>query len=136
MGEVSDACARMDSGADALFRIDPVGVGPVAADPIVEPDGAGGDFRVVERPVIFLGAFREAGLRCPEDISLIGFDNLQFSEMTSPPLSSVSQSGFQMGTAAAQILIERVRGDDGPAKHIVLETVLKIRDSVAPPNRK
>ena len=80
-------------------------------------------------------AFREAGLHCPEDISLIGFDNLQFAEMTSPPLSSVSQPGFQMGTTAARILIERVRGDNGPAKHIVLETALKIRDSVAPPSK-
>jgi LacI family transcriptional regulator len=38
-----------------------------------------------------------------------------------------------MGTAAAQILIDRVRGDHGPAKHIVLETALKIRDSVGIP---
>jgi LacI family transcriptional regulator len=38
-----------------------------------------------------------------------------------------------MGTAAAQILIDRVRGDHGPAKHIVLETALKIRDSVGVP---
>jgi len=40
-----------------------------------------------------------------------------------------------MGTTAARILIERVRGDNGPAKHIVLETALKIRDSVAPPQQ-
>ena len=75
-------------------------------------------------------AFREAGLRCPEDISLIGFDNLQFAEMTSPPLSSVTQPGFQMGTTAAQILVDRVKGDQGPVKHVILETTLKIRDSV------
>ncbi len=80
-----------------------------------------------------LKAFREAGLRCPEDISLIGFDDLQFAEMTSPPLSSVAQSGFQMGTTAARILIDRVRGDSGPARHVVLETALKIRDSVGQP---
>jgi DNA-binding LacI/PurR family transcriptional regulator len=78
-------------------------------------------------------AFREAGLKCPEDISLIGFDNLELAEMTSPPLSSVSQPGYQMGTTAAQILIDRVKGDDGPPKHVVLETALKIRDSVGVP---
>jgi LacI family transcriptional regulator len=100
--------------------------------------------RMIGRPTaIFAGndmiafgallAFREAGVRCPEDISLIGFDNLDLAEMTSPPLSSVSQPGYQMGTAAAQILIDRVRGDHGPAKHIVLETALKIRDSVGLP---
>jgi LacI family transcriptional regulator len=100
--------------------------------------------RMIPRPtVIFAGndmiafgallAFREAGLRCPDDISLIGFDNLDLAEMTSPPLSSVSQPGYQMGTTAARMLIDRVRGDNGPAKHVVIETALKIRDSVAPP---
>jgi DNA-binding LacI/PurR family transcriptional regulator len=100
--------------------------------------------RMIPRPtVIFAGndmiafgallAFREAGLRCPGDISLIGFDNLDLAEMTSPPLSSVSQPGYQMGSTAARMLIERVRGDHGPAKHVVIETALKIRDSVGPP---
>jgi LacI family transcriptional regulator len=100
--------------------------------------------RMIPRPtVIFAGndliafgalmAFREARLQCPEEISLIGFDNLDLAEMTSPPLSSVSQPGYQMGTTAARILIDRVQGDDGPAKHIVLETMLKIRGSVTSP---
>jgi DNA-binding LacI/PurR family transcriptional regulator len=80
-------------------------------------------------------AFRETGVRCPEDISLIGFDDLDLAQMTSPPLSSVSQSGYEMGTAAAGILIDRVRGDHGPPKHVVLETTLKIRSSVAPPSQ-
>ena len=100
--------------------------------------------RMIPRPtVIFAGndmiafgallAFREAGLRCPEDISLIGFDNLDLAEMTSPPLSSVSQPGYQMGSTAARLLIDRVRGDREPPRHVVIETALKIRDSVAPP---
>ncbi len=80
-----------------------------------------------------LQAVHEARLRCPEDISIMGFDNLDLAEMTSPPLSSVSQPGYQMGTAAASILIDRVRGDVGTPKHIVLDIELKIRQSVAPP---
>jgi DNA-binding LacI/PurR family transcriptional regulator len=100
--------------------------------------------RMIPRPtVIFAGndmiafgallAFREAGLHCPGDISLIGFDNLDLAEMTSPPLSSVSQPGYQMGSTAARLLVDRVKGDNGPPKHLVIETALKIRDSVAPP---
>jgi DNA-binding LacI/PurR family transcriptional regulator len=100
--------------------------------------------RMIPRPtVIFAGndmiafgalrAFREAGLRCPEDISLIGFDNLDLAEMTTPPLSSVSQPGYQMGSTAARLLIDRVRGDHAPPRHVVIQTALKIRDSVAPP---
>ena len=100
--------------------------------------------RMVPRPTAILAgndliafgalqAIREAHLRCPEDISLIGFDNLDLTEVTSPPLSSVAQPGYQMGSAAARILLDRVQGDSGPAKHIVLATALKIRHSVAPP---
>jgi DNA-binding LacI/PurR family transcriptional regulator len=78
-------------------------------------------------------AIREAGLRCPEDVSVIGFDDLDLAETTNPALSSVSQSGYQLGTTAARILLDRIQGDTGIARHIVLETTLKIRDSVAVP---
>lgn len=99
---------------------------------------------MIPRPtVIFTGndliafgallAVRDAGLHCPDDISIMGFDDLDLAEMTNPPLSSVSQPGYQMGTTAAGILIDRVRGDAGPAKHVVLKTALKLRHSVAPP---
>lgn len=100
--------------------------------------------RLIPRPTaIFAGndmialgvltAIRDAGLRCPDDVSVIGFDDLDIAETTNPALSSVSQSGYQLGTTAARILLERIRGDAGPAKHIVLETSLQVRDSVAAP---
>jgi len=78
-------------------------------------------------------AIRELGLRCPEDVSLIGFDNLDLAETTDPSLSSVSQSGYQLGTTAARVLLDRLEGDKGPARHLVLETSLKLRHSVAAP---
>ena len=78
-------------------------------------------------------AIRESGLRCPEDISLMGFDDLDLAETTNPSLSSVSQSGYQLGTTAARLLLDRIQGDVGPAKHIVLETSLNLRHSVAAP---
>ena len=100
--------------------------------------------RLIPRPTaIFAGndmialgallAVREAGLRCPEDISIMGFDDLDLAEFTNPSLSSVSQSGYQLGTTAASLLLDRRAGDTSPAKHIVLETSLTLRNSVAPP---
>ena len=100
--------------------------------------------RLVPRPTaIFAGndmialgvllAIREAGLRCPEDVSLMGFDDLDIAETTNPSLSSVSQSGYQLGTTAARILLDRLEGDKGPAKHVVLQTSLRLRHSVAAP---
>jgi LacI family transcriptional regulator len=64
----------------------------------------------------------------------MGFDDLDLAETTNPSLSSVSQSGYQLGTTAARILLDRLAGDKSPAKHLVLETSLKLRHSVlAPP---
>jgi len=80
-----------------------------------------------------LQAIRHLGLRCPEDVSVVGFDDLEFSSLLHPPLSSVYQPGYQLGATAARLLLDRVNGDTGPAKHIVLETELRIRESVAPP---
>jgi LacI family transcriptional regulator len=100
--------------------------------------------RLIPRPTaIFAGndmmalgallAIRESGLRCPEDISIMGFDDLDLAETTNPSLSSVSQSGYQLGSTAARLLLDRREGDSSPTKHIVLETSLVLRHSVAPP---
>ena len=80
-----------------------------------------------------LQAISEAGLRCPDDVSVIGFDNLEISELTNPALASVHQPGYQMGATAARMLIDRVRGDSSAFQHAVLQTELKIRASVAKP---
>lgn len=98
--------------------------------------------RMLPRPTAFFAgndmialgvllAIRELGMRCPEDVSVVGFDNLDFAETTSPSLSSVHQPGYQLGASAARILLDRVAGDSGPAKNYVLQTELKIRESVA-----
>lgn len=76
-------------------------------------------------------AIREMGLRCPEDVSVVGFDNLDFAETTSPSLSSVHQPGYQLGATAARMLFDRVSGDKGPPRHSVLHTELKIRESIS-----
>jgi LacI family transcriptional regulator len=100
--------------------------------------------RLIPRPTaIFAGndmialgillAIREAGLRCPDDVSVIGFDDLEFGEVTNPSLSSVSQSGYQLGSTAASLLLDRKDGLITSTKHVVLETVLKLRDSVSAP---
>ena len=79
-------------------------------------------------------AIRELGLHCPKDVSLIGFDDLELGMFTDPALSSVHQSGYQMGATAARILMERIAGKKGRAQQIVLPTELRIRNSVVLPN--
>jgi DNA-binding LacI/PurR family transcriptional regulator len=80
-------------------------------------------------------AIRQARLRCPEDVSLIGFDDLDLGETTNPALCSVSQSGYQLGATAANLLLDRIRGNRRRARHVVLETSLTVRDSAAAPQK-
>jgi DNA-binding LacI/PurR family transcriptional regulator len=77
-----------------------------------------------------LNAIRDLGLKCPDDVSVVGFDDLDFAEFVTPTLSSVDQSGYKLGALAAQVLMDRVRGDRGPRKQYVLATTLKLRASV------
>jgi len=80
-----------------------------------------------------LQAIREAGLHCPDDISIMGFDGLDLTEMTTPQLASVYQSPYQLGATAAQLALDRVNEKNSPVRKIVLKTELRIRESVAPP---
>ncbi len=69
------------------------------------------------------------GLRVPEDLALVGFDNRSFSTNVNPPLTTIAQSFIDMGLQAGNLLISRINGQLGPAKYIELPTSLVVRDS-------
>ena len=77
-------------------------------------------------------AFDELGLRCPEDISVIGFNDMPFIDRLRPPLSTVRFPHYQLGTEAAKLLIERIEGGDGPVKILFLAPELVARGSSKP----
>jgi DNA-binding LacI/PurR family transcriptional regulator len=79
-------------------------------------------------------AIRMVGLRVPEDLSLVGFDDEGIvNAMLDVPLTTVAQDGFGIGARAAELLVERIEGHDGPLRKGVLPTQLKVRASTAPP---
>jgi len=82
-----------------------------------------------------LAATRELGLRCPEDVSLVGFDDLELASFTNPALTTVAQPAYQMGARAAGLLFERLRGEGMGSQRIVMKATLKARDSTAAPGR-
>ena len=84
-----------------------------------------------------VGAMRAigaAGLRIPEDISLIGYDNIDIASAVSPALTTVAQPIAALATEAANCLLGRIQSKkrSEPRKRIVLATNLVIRDSCAP----
>ncbi len=80
-----------------------------------------------------LQAARELRLRVPEDLSIAGFDSLEFTNFTDPSLTSVYQPGYQLGATAARLLLQRVDGMRSAPKRVLLPTELNKRNSVAPP---
>jgi LacI family transcriptional regulator len=79
-----------------------------------------------------LSAARRAGLRVPDDLSLITFDNSPWSEAFSPALSVVSQPVSELGATATRLLIERAQGYAGPPREIQLQSELIERESTKP----
>ncbi|HTU04205.1 MAG TPA: substrate-binding domain-containing protein, partial [Trebonia sp.] len=79
------------------------------------------------------GAFDELGLRCPQDVSIIGFNDMPFIDRLRPPLSTVRFPHYQLGTEAAQLLLERIEtGGGGPVKILYLAPELVARGSTVP----
>jgi len=78
-------------------------------------------------------ALDEAGLSCPGQISVVGFNDMPFIDMLRPPLTTVAFPHYQVGTEAAKLLIERLNGDSGLVKVLYLAPELIVRGSTAPP---
>ncbi|NLH02524.1 MAG: substrate-binding domain-containing protein, partial [Clostridiales bacterium] len=69
------------------------------------------------------------GVRVPEDISVVGFDNIFISEMVQPALTTVDQPQYEMGKLAANLLFESLSNKRGKHLEIRLKPSLIIRDS-------
>lgn len=94
------------------------------------PDHPTAIFTTVDvEAVAFLRHAQALGLRIPEDVALIGFDNLRLTSQLHPPLTTVAQSCREIGMRAANLLINRIEGQSSPPQHIELPTNLIIRES-------
>ena len=78
-------------------------------------------------------ALDQLGLRCPEDVSVIGFNDMPFVDRLRPPLSTIRFAHHQMGIEAATLLLERIDAEGAPVKILYLAPELVVRGSTAPP---
>jgi DNA-binding LacI/PurR family transcriptional regulator len=80
-------------------------------------------------------AAREARLHIPEDLSVVGFDDLPVARWVGPPLTTVRQPLIEMAEAAAELVLALARGEEPAQTRVELATELVIRESTAPPHR-
>jgi LacI family transcriptional regulator len=74
-------------------------------------------------------ALREAGLRIPDDISIMGFDDIPWAKYSDPPLTTVSLPAQELASRACLLLLDLMRGSDPVEKNLVLDTELVVRKS-------
>jgi LacI family transcriptional regulator len=75
-------------------------------------------------------AFVEKGLKVPEDVAIVGFNDIEFTAMKGVELTTVGQKKYEMGALAVKALVEKIEGErTGPTKEIFLEPELVIRRS-------
>lgn len=78
-------------------------------------------------------AAREHGLRIPEDVSIIGYDDIEISRYVTPKLTTVRQDTDLMGRVAAEVLIEQITNKQRVVGEKVVPVTLVVRESCAPP---
>ena len=80
-----------------------------------------------------MAAVRDQGLAVGRDVSIVGFDDLEMSSVTDPPLTTVRIPGHRMGTMGAELLIDLIEGRIAGTRQHTLETDLIVRQSAMPP---
>jgi len=72
------------------------------------------------------------GVRVPEQLSVVGYDDIALASFTTPPLTTMAQPKYEMGELTARLLLERVTGKDQPLRREMLHTRLVERQSTRP----
>lgn len=80
-------------------------------------------------------AAAEMGLHIPDDLSVVGYDDLPIASYTIPPLTTVAQPIMQMGETASAVLIRHIENAELPPERVVLPTQLVVRATTAPPRQ-
>jgi len=80
-----------------------------------------------------LSALHQAGLRAPDDVSIVGLDDIEVAAYQTPPLTTISQPFAEMATLALQILLALIEHGEAAQPRVVIDPVLIVRQSAAPP---
>ncbi len=86
-----------------------------------------------EIAIAFIKTVSDAGLEVPKDVSIIGFDGIEFAEFISPTLTTMRQPRYELGRASARALLEEIQDGGTGERLIELPAPMVVGDSTAPP---
>jgi len=95
----------------------------------VRPDSLLRVFGAFELAIGVMQAARARGLRIPEDLAIVGYDNMEYSAHLSPRLTTIAQSPHTIGSAACRMLVDILNGRQAEENKILIPVKLVIRDS-------
>jgi LacI family transcriptional regulator len=110
--------------------------GTMAVRRLLDDDAATFTAILAGNDLLALGAYDalgERGLVCPDDVSVVGFNDIRFMDKLRPPLTSVRIPHYEIGAEAARVLLERLANPSLPAKSVLLPPALVVRQSTSPP---
>lgn len=113
---------EMQSGFDAMQRLIARAQRPTAVFAFDDPMAIGA-----------ICAATQAGLRVPEDISMVGYDDVEMARFSSPPLTTIRHPKAELGAHAVELLVSRIRNKEQSAEAVDVQPELVIRHSVAAP---
>jgi LacI family repressor for deo operon, udp, cdd, tsx, nupC, and nupG len=82
--------------------------------------------------ISFMKTVRNAGVRVPEDVSVVGFDGIEFAEFVTPTLTTIRQPRHELGSRGARLLLDALAGEK-PNGSIHVEAPLLLRESTTAP---
>ena len=80
-----------------------------------------------------MAGLREGGARIPEDVSIVGFDDVDIARMTYPPLTTIHQDGIAKGRRAAEAVFDLIAGQSPEPKDFNLPVHLVVRGTTGAP---
>jgi LacI family transcriptional regulator len=105
-----------DSGYDGMQRLLALPERPTAVL-------AGNDLMAIGA----MQALSEQGLCVPQNMSVVGYDDIAFASVTTPGLTTVAQPKYQMGASAVEVLLQRLMEEGGPPRRVLLRPRLVVR---------
>lgn len=125
---------------DGGFRVDG---GRAATATLLERDRAGGsagrggrsghiDGLLVSNNLMTVGALEAlyaSGIHIPDELAVVGFDDMAWANALRPPLTVITQPTYEIGRRSAELLLRRIRGEQLPPQRVVLPATLVVRES-------